>query len=106
MYFPTIFLEAYDQISPRLAVPLCRSRGRTSTQISQVLGRFPATATYDARFIPRVLSIGNFAFAIKIPVRRTQRFENVRILILQCVENVMGRDDIALASFEGFCYAE
>lgn len=60
----------------------------------------------DGGAIPRVCAFADFAFAVEVPVWGRQCFDDVRMRGLKIVENVVCRDDVRFATFEGFGYAE
>ena len=46
-----------------------------------------------------LLAGGDLAFAVPVPDRLAERLSDVGMFVLQSVEDVMGADDVALASF-------
>jgi len=59
-----------------------------------------------AGLVPRILAFADFAFAVKVPVRRCERFDDVGVLALQGVVDVVGGGDVGLAAGEGLGDAE
>lgn len=65
-----------------------------------------ALGVQHAGDVPRVLALIKLAFAVEVPVRRCEGFDDVRVLALQGVVDVVGGGDVGLAAGERFGDAE